>query len=131
MATVSKFEDLVAWQKAETLAEAVYVLCRSEQLSKDFALRDQMQRAAISIVSNIAEGFERDTTPDFIHFLYIAKGSAGELRTQLHLASRVGLITSSESDSIRLLASDVGKVIAGLIAYLKRKQQNVTRAKSH
>ncbi len=131
MATVSKFEDLVAWQKAEALAEAVYVLCRSERVAKDYSLRDQMQRAAISIVSNIAEGFERDTTPDFIHFLYIAKGSAGELRAQLHLAARIGLITTHEADSIRLLAADVGKVIAGLIAYLKRKQQNVTRAKSH
>ena len=86
MSSAKRFEDLVAWQKARLLANDVYRITREGPLARDFGLRDQMQRAAVSIASNIAEGFERDTIPDFIHFLFIAKGSAGELRTQLYLA---------------------------------------------
>lgn len=121
MAKVQKVEDLIAWQKAEALAELVYSACRSGDLARDFGLRDQMQRAAVSVMSNIAEGFERKTTSDFSHFLYIAKGSLGELKSQLFLAARLKLIPLSVFSPTYSLADETGKIITGLIASLAKK----------
>ena len=126
MAKVQKVEDLIAWQKAEALAELVYSACRSGELARDFGLRDQMQRAAISVMSNIAEGFERKTTTDFSHFLYIAKGSLGELKSQLFLAARLKLIPPAVFGPTYSLADETGKVISGLISSLTQKQENLT-----
>ncbi len=126
MAKVQKVEDLIAWQKAEALAELVYSACRSEELARDFGLRDQMQRAAVSVMSNIAEGFERKTTTDFSHFLYISKGSLGELKSQLFLAARLKLIPPSVFGPTYSLADETGKVISGLIASLTPKQGKST-----
>lgn len=123
MAKVQKVEDLIAWQKAEALAELVYSACRSGELARDFGLRDQMQRAAVSVMSNIAEGFERKTTTDFSHFLYIAKGSLGELKSQLFLAARLKLIPPSVFGPTYSLADETGKVISGLISSLTPKQE--------
>ena len=109
MAKVQKVEDLIAWQKAEALAELVYSACRSGELARDFGLRDQMQRAAVSVMSNIAEGFERKTTTDFSHFLYIAKGSLGELKSQLFLAARLKLIPLPFSVPLTLWQMKQGK----------------------
>ena len=121
MAKIKTVRELVAWQKAEALAELVYVACKSGELSRDFGLCDQMRRAAVSVMSNIAEGFERDTTPDFIHFLFIAKGSLGEVRSQLFLAAKLRLITPSVFGTTDALADETGKLISGLIAYLREK----------
>ncbi len=126
MATIETFEGLVAWQKAKTLANAVYAMSRTEELAKDFGLRDQMRRAAVSVMSNIAEGFERGTTADFIHFLYIAKGSVGELRAQLHLVSDQRMASADHCEQCRLLAVETGRLVSGLIVYLKTKQQRET-----
>jgi four helix bundle protein len=126
MAKVQKVEDLIAWQKAEALAELVYSACRSGELARDFGLRDQMQRAAVSVMSNIAEGFERKTTTDFSHFLYISKGSLGELKSQLFLAARLKLIPPSVFGPTYSLADETGKVISGLIASLTPKQGKST-----
>ena len=126
MAKVQKVEDLIAWQKAEALAELVYSACRSGELARDFGLRDQMQRAAVSVMSNIAEGFERKTTTDFSHFLYISKGSLGELKSQLFLAARLKLIPPSVFGPTYSLADETGKVISGLISSLTQKQENLT-----
>ncbi len=125
MAKVQKVEDLIAWQKAEALAELVYSACRSGELARDFGLRDQMQRAAVSVMSNIAEGFERKTTTDFSHFLYISKGSLGELKSQLFLAARLKLIPPSVFGPTYSLADETGKVISGLISSLTQKQENL------
>lgn len=125
MAKVQKVEDLIAWQKAEALAELVYSACRSGELARDFGLRDQMQRAAVSVMSNIAEGFERKATSDFSHFLYIAKGSLGELKSQLFLAARLKLIPPSVFGPTYSLADETGKVISGLISSLTQKQENL------
>ena len=127
MAKVQKVEDLVAWQKAEALAELVYSACRSGELASDFGLRDQMQRAAVSVMSNIAEGFERKTTADFSHFLFIAKGSLGELKSQLFLAARLKFIPPSVFASAHTLAEETGRIIAGLIAHLAQKQDEDPR----
>ena len=83
---IKNFEDLEIWQTARRLAQEIYICSRSPKFSKDFALRDQMQRAAVSVMSNIAEGFERGGNQEFVQFLYIAKGSCGEVRSQLYVA---------------------------------------------
>ena len=86
MATFHRFEDIDAWQKARELTRAVYAASRSGSFSKDFALRDQIRRASISVMSNIAEGFERGGNKEFRQFLSTAKGSAGEVRAQRYVA---------------------------------------------
>ena len=83
---IKSFEDLEIWQIAKGLAVKIYSLSRAPRFSKDFSLRDQMRRAAVSIMSNIAEGFERGGNQEFVQFLYIAKGSCGEVRSQLYVA---------------------------------------------
>ncbi|HQO65044.1 MAG TPA: four helix bundle protein, partial [Syntrophorhabdus sp.] len=100
MAKIEKFEDIEAWEKARRIAKNVYAACRQVEFSRDFGLRDQMQRAAVSIMSNIAEGFERGTNKEFIQFLFIAKGSAGEVRSQLYLALDLGYINQDVFDSL-------------------------------
>ena len=83
---VKNFEDLEIWKDARALTRAIYQLTRSPKFSKDFGLRDQIQRATVSIMSNIAEGFERGGNREFIQFLYVAKASCGEVRSQLYVA---------------------------------------------
>ncbi|HKK46660.1 MAG TPA: four helix bundle protein [Balneolaceae bacterium] len=92
---VEKFEDLNIWKESMGLVVRLYNELKD---CRDFGLRDQMQRAAVSVPSNIAEGFERKTNKDFIRFLYIAKASSAELRTQLYLCKKLGLIEKNESD---------------------------------
>ncbi|MCK4528713.1 four helix bundle protein, partial [candidate division WOR-3 bacterium] len=86
MAKIEKFEDIEAWKKAREIVKDIYGITNKGNFSQDFALKDQMRRAAISIPSNIAEGFSRRSNKEFIQFLFIAKGSASELQTQLYLA---------------------------------------------
>lgn len=86
MAQISKFEDLIAWQKARTLTRDIYLITQQGAFSKDFGLSNQMQRATVSIMSNIAEGYERGTRNEFYRFLSIAKASCVELRSQLYIA---------------------------------------------
>jgi four helix bundle protein len=87
VATIRSFEELECWQAARELARAVYCVTRSGIFAKDFDLKDQLRRAAISVVSNIAKGYERDTRPERLRFLSIGKASAGEVRAQLYIAS--------------------------------------------
>ncbi len=87
MAKFNSFEEIIAWQKARELNSDLYLITRQGNFATDYGLRDQIRRASISITSNIAEGFERETTKEFIRFLYIAKASSGEFRSQLYLAS--------------------------------------------
>ena len=86
MAKIEKFEDIQSWQKARTLTKEIYGVTLTGAFAKDFGLRDQIRRAAVSILSNIAEGFERGGDKEFLQFMAIAKGSAGELRAQLYVA---------------------------------------------
>ena len=89
MATVQKFEDLICWQKGRELTKQIYKTFKN---CSDFGFRDQIQRASVSVISNIAEGFERGTKAEFLNFLYIAKGSAGEVRAQLYVGLDVGYL---------------------------------------
>ena len=90
MATLKKFEEILAWQEARTLAKMVYDITRKGALAKDFGLRDQIQRAAVSVCSNIAEGYARRGNKELIKFLWISKGSAAEVQSQLHHAKQEG-----------------------------------------
>ena len=119
MATFRQFEDIQAWKDAMVLADAVYSASREGPFAKDFGLRDQMRRAAVSVSSNIAEGFERDSKTEFVRFLAIAKGSVGELRSQLYLANRQGYLDDETFERLRALAFDVSRKIARLAEDLR------------
>lgn len=122
MAKIERFEDIVAWQRARHLTTEVYKISNQGQFAKDFGLRDQIRRSAISIPSNIAEGFERNGRKEFIQFLSIAKASAGELRTQLYLASDLGYITEHEFKEVFALTEETSKLISGLMTYLQKSE---------
>jgi len=119
MATYKSFEDLPVWQSARKLAVQVYRITAKGKLREDYGLRNQMQRAAVSVSSNIAEGFERGSKQESIQFLYIAKGSCGELRSQLFIANDIGSIDNADSKNLLKLAANVSKQISGFIEYLK------------
>ena len=122
MSNINTFEDLEVWKRGCQLAVDVYV---ANHASRDFGLKDQMQRSAVSIPSNIAEGCERDSTPDFIKFLRYSKSSCGELRTQLYVLERVRkrLEQAPIEGSRAMIAEtkELSKMIQGLINSLKRR----------
>lgn len=119
MSGIYRFEDLIAWQKARLLAKAVYEVTGERLFARDFGLRDQIQRASVSAMSNIAEGFERRRTPEFKYYLSIAKVSAAEVRSQLYVALDIGYLNNDRFDELLNQAKEVGNVIAGLSASLK------------
>ena len=121
MATIERFEDIKAWQAARDLVSAVYQASGRGRFEKDFGIRDQIRRASVSVMSNIAEGFERSSDREFRRFLYIAKGSAGEVRSQLFVALDLGYVTPDEFDDLRAKAEDVAKALSGFITYLASK----------
>jgi four helix bundle protein len=118
MATVERFEDLVAWKTARELVREVYRHTRAGPLARDFPLRDQLCRAAISIMANIAEGFERGGDREFLKFLGIAKGSCGELRSLVVIAFDQNYLTADQRDDLQHRSSEVSRQIAGLMKYL-------------
>ncbi len=119
MARIDSFEDLEVWKSGMDLAEMVYKLTNTTELSKDFGLRDQIRRSAVSVPSNISEGFERNANNQFIYFLVIAKGSCGECRTQLNLAFRLGYIDKKTHDIVSEKCLSTSKQLGGFITYLK------------
>ena len=114
-----RFEDMDVWKKACRLACDIYELSQEGALARDYSLRDQMRRAAISIPSNIAEGFELSTNKDFARMLHIAKGSSGELRTQLYIASEIGAIEAKTRKQLVAEVEEISKMLSGLIKKLK------------
>ncbi|MDZ7579487.1 MAG: four helix bundle protein [Deltaproteobacteria bacterium] len=114
----SSFEELEVWQNACALAVRVYEVLES---CRDFGLKDQMRRSAVSIASNIAEGAERGSTPDFIRFLHMSKGSAAELRTQVYIACRIQLISEQIQKQLTNELKSISKMIHALIKSLKPK----------
>ena len=121
MAKIERFEDIKAWQAARDLVSAVYRVSGRGKFEKDFGLRDQIRRASVSVMSNIAEGFERCSAREFHRFLYIARGSAGEVRSQLFVALDLGYVTSDEFDDLRARSEEVAKALSGFITYLAPK----------
>ena len=122
MATIEKFEDLEVWKISMDLCADIYRLTNTELLSKDFGLKDQIRRSAVSVPSNISEGYERDSKNQFIYFLVIAKGSCGELRTQLKIARVLNYLKEEEYIAIHEKCISTSKQLAGFIKYLKQHQ---------
>ena len=120
MATLRSFEELDAWQSARALTKRVYEVSREGPFARDFGLRDQICRASVSIMSNIAEGFERGGNKEFGQFLSIAKGSAGEVRSQLYVALDQGYLDLSSFEDLKALTDETSRLIGGLMAYLRR-----------
>jgi four helix bundle protein len=119
MATFQCFEDTGAWQKSRELTREIYRISKQGPFSKDFGLCDQIRRASISIMSNIAEGFERSGAGEFMQFLSMAKGSVGEVKSQLYAAVDQGYLDKKTFDRLFTLASEISKMIGGLMAYIR------------
>jgi four helix bundle protein len=115
MAAFKNFEEIMAWQKARILCKKVKILTEKPLFSKDFKLRDQILSSSGSIMDNIAEGFERQGNKEFVHFLYISKGSCGETRSQTYRALDSGYVTQEECDEILKDAIEISKMLHGLI----------------
>jgi four helix bundle protein len=120
--TVENFEDLNVWKQARQLTQETYRLTRTERFLKDFGLRDQMQRAAVSIMSNIAEGFERGGNQEFVQFLYVAKASCSEVRSQLYVALDQGYVTENETDKLLQSFKRLSGMIRNLVTYIRQSE---------
>jgi len=118
MATINTFEEMEAWKEARLLVSAIYKVTRIGTFSKDFGLRDQIRRAAVSVLSNIAEGFERGSRAEFHRFLLIAKGSAGEVRAQLYVALDEGYLSQEVFLDLKEHAEKTSRLISGFTRYL-------------
>ena len=120
MPTFKRFEEIDSWKKARELTKQIYAVTTDGSFSRDFGLKDQIRRASVSIMSNIAEGFERDSTNEFCRFLAIAKGSAGEVRAQLYVALDQDYLTDVEFNELSQMATEISRLISGLIKYLRK-----------
>jgi len=118
------FEDLKVWQLARELVLAVYQLTSTQVFGKDHALRDQIRRAAVSSMANIAEGFERGSNREFMRFLYIARGSAGEVRSHLYVARDLDYITGVEFERMMSRVSGLSKGVYRFIQHLESAEAN-------
>jgi four helix bundle protein len=124
MATAQQFEDLSVWQDARELTKAIYAASKQRAFGRDFGLREQIRRAAVSAMSNIAEGFERGSRKEFVQFLNIAKGSAGEVRAQLYVALDQEYVSEKEFATLREAATVLSRRIATFIRYLEKYPSN-------
>ena len=116
---IESFEDLEVWKEGCDLAVLVYKLVQEGKISRDYGLKDQMTRAAVSIPSNVAEGKERETIPELTRYLYIAKGSAGELRTHLYIAFRVGYMDEQTYEDVKGKTKKMSGKLGSFIRSLK------------
>lgn len=126
------FEDLHIYQRARELTNQIYTITKTVEFAKDFALIDQIRRAAVSVMSNVAEGFERGSKIEFIQFLYIAKGSCGEVRAQLQIAKDLEYIPEKQYIKLYKLAQMISAMISNFIAHLQTSNyqgEKVNRAK--
>lgn len=112
---IEKFEDIISWQKSKELTLLIYKALR---VCRDYGYKDQLQRASVSIMNNIAEGYERRTNNDFRHFLYIAKGSSGECRSLLDLGLELGYFSNEDHKKLYELSVEISKLLSGLIKTL-------------
>ena len=122
-ARIERFEELIAWQKARTLSREIYEITRRGAFARDFGLSGQIQRAAVSIMSNIAEGFERGGRGEFHQFLSTAKASCAELRSQLYVALDVGYLDQQKFHVLLKHAEEVARIIGGLRASVAKQRK--------
>jgi len=127
MVSIKKFEEIIAWQKARELNAKIYFITNNAAISKDYGLRDQMRRSSISVMSNIAEGFERKGDKEFLRFLSISKSSCAELKSQLYAAYDVKLISVEDFEMLISGADEVSKLIQGFKSYLKKSKSPTNR----
>jgi len=120
MAKIERFEDIEAWKRSRLLTRKVYDCTKQRGFDKDFGLKDQIRRASVSTMSNIAEGFERGGNQEFLQFLATAKGSSGEVRAQLYVALDQGYITQQQFDDMYRDAESISKMVGGFMGYLKK-----------
>lgn len=120
---ITRFEDLIAWQKARHLAKEIYLVTSKDAFSRDFGLKDQIRRAAVSVMSNMAEGFERGGRSEFHQFLVVAKSSCAEVKSQLYVAADVGYLSETEFSRLGSLTDEVSRITGGLRASVG-KQRN-------
>ncbi len=123
MARIERFEDIEGWKLARQVTNRIYDVSATGAFSRDFTLVNQIRRASISILSNIAEGFERDGNKEFLQFLSIAKGSCGEVRSQLYIASDRGYIDESTFNEIGTMLIETSRTISGLMKYLHQADE--------
>ena len=122
MNKIERFEDIIAWQKARLLSKDVYASTRIGEFAKDWGLKDQIQRASVSAMANIAEGFERGGDREFIQFLSNSKGSCGEVKSHLYVALDQSYISAAGFDDLYAMANEVSRLVGGFMAYLQQSQ---------
>ncbi|HEX8163189.1 MAG TPA: four helix bundle protein [Pyrinomonadaceae bacterium] len=122
MSKIEKFEDFIAWQKARALTSEIYKMTERGDFARDYGLKGQIRRASVSVMSNIAEGFERGRASEFHQFLVIAKASCAEVRSQLYVALDVGYLTREQFDGLMNRAAELGRVIGGLRASAEQRR---------
>ena len=131
MPTIQRFEDIRAWQTARQLTRQIYAISNQGEFARDFGLRDQLRRASVSIMSNIAEGFESDTQAQFIRYLGQAKASSGEVRAQLYVAHDAAYISEADFEPLFDLADKCSRQLSQFIAYLKSHPNRRQIRESH
>jgi len=124
--SIKCLEDLIAWQKARELTKAIYNVTSTGIFSKDFGLKDQIQRASVSVMSNIAEGFERNSRNEFHHFLVIAKSSCAEVKSQLYVALDVDYLTEPIFQDLKAQTEEVSRIIGGLRVSIDQQRTKKT-----
>src|SRR5215213_2569133 len=123
MASFSKFEDIQAWQKASEVTIPIYGLSKRGDFAKDFGLKDQIRRASVSIMANIAEGHGRRTNLEFANFLNVSRGSTAEVQSHLHVASALGYISCAEFDDLYTRLSEISSMTLSLAKYLRQSSK--------
>jgi four helix bundle protein len=113
------FEDIEIWQLARALVKNIFTLAATDKLKRYYCFVDQIQRAALSVMNNISEGFERKSNKEFIYFLYISKGSVGELRSMLYVLLDLNLLNDMDFKSLHEQSLNISKSLSGFISYLK------------
>ena len=122
MNKIERFEDILAWQKARVLTKDIYASAGTGLFAKDYGLRDQVQRASVSTMANIAEGFERGGDREFVQFLSNSKGSCGEVKSHLYVALDQGYVTQVSFDQLYAKADEVSRLVGGFMNYLRQSQ---------
>jgi four helix bundle protein len=122
MNKIERFEDIIAWQKARELTRQVYGCSKAGEFAQDFGLRDQIQRASVSTMANIAEGFERGGDKEFVQFLSHSKGSSGEVKSHLYVALDQHYVTHQQFKQLYDQADEVSRLVAGFMGYLQQSE---------
>jgi four helix bundle protein len=130
MAKIERFEEIASWRKGRELNRMIYEVSRKGEFGRDYGFRDQIRRASVSIMSNIAEGFERGGDKEFAQFLSNAKGSCGEVRAQLYVAFDAGYIGQEQFDKLYAMTVEISRTISGFMAYLSDSQLRGNKYKS-